>query len=413
MAAQSFADMSSLQGLTQRVYSKTFERLWPDGAMLQKEIPFASAEAIGEKYVQGVQLTKAHGMTIAPSTATPTLNAAVTTKTAQALVDGYQSILRDRISYITASRILKSKNPSRALKSGTGTIIETLRLSHIDKLEAEFLYGQMGLSTVASTSGGTDIVLTAAEWGPGIWVGSEDMPIDVYIGATAVKRGTFNITGVNFDSRTLSLNTNAGIIAGDTIYYAGTFGQEFAGIHKILTNTGSLFNIDASQYSLWKATSYAAGGALTFAKLLSANSRSRSRGQRGKIKVLVNPATFVDLVDSIEQKRDFGGQKPAGYSPTKVEIGTESIVVYAPTGTMEIVVHDMVKAGYAYGLMLDTWKRIGSSDCTFEIPGRQGEYWWDLQEVAALEIRSFADWAPFCVRPAAQFIITGIVNTNG
>lgn len=412
MASQQFADLTTLQGLTKRVYSNTFERLWPDGAILQKEIPFASSEAIGERYVQGVQLTKAHGLTIAPSSSTPVLNAAVTSKTAQALVDGTQSILRDRISYVAASRILKSKNPERALKSGTGTVVETLRLSHIDKLEVLMLYGQMGLATVASTSGGTDVVITASEWAPGIWVGSEDMPIDVYNGA--VKVGTFTVASVNFDTRTLTLNTNAGIVAGYTLYYAGSFGGEFAGIHKILSNTGSLFNIDASQYALWKSTSYGFGsGAATFAKLLSANSRARSRGQRGKIKVLVSPATFVDMVDSIEQKRDFSGSGPAAYNPNQVKVGTESIQVYAPTGVMEIVVHDMVKAGYIYGLMMDTWKRIGSTDTTFEIPGRSGEYWWDLQEVAALEIRSFADWAPFCVRPAAQFLGTGIVNTNG
>lgn len=412
MASQQFDDLSTLQGLTRRVYSNTFERLWPDGALLQKEVKFSSAEAMGELYIQGVQLTKAHGLTVAASSSTPTLNAAVASKSTQAQVQGMQSILRDRISYIAASRILKSPNPDRALKSGTATVVETLRLSHIDKLEALMLYGQMGLGIIATVPNGTDITIVPGEWAPGLWVGTEDMPIDVYNGVTKV--GTVTIVSVNFDTRTLTLSSSAGLAATNTLFYAGNFGGEFAGIHKILTNTGSLFNVDASQYALWKSTQFAAGSAsLTFAKLLSANSRARSRGQRGKIKVFVNPATFVDMVDSIEQKKNYANPGANGYSPNQVKVATESIEVYAPTGTMEIVVHDMVKAGYAYGLMMDTWKRVGSTDTTFEIPGRSGEYWWDLQEVAALEIRSFADWAPFCVRPAAQFVITGITNTNG
>lgn len=410
MPAQAFADLASLQGLTRRVYGDTLERLWPDdGAMLQKEIKFSEAEAIGERYVQGVQLTKAHSFTMAPSTATPTLMAAKTTKTAQALVDGYQSFMRDRISVIAASRIMKSKNQERALKSGTATIFETLRLSHIDKLEALFINGTTGLGTV-DTLDGDFCELTDASWAPGIWVGGEDMSVDVYRSTTYI--GTYTITFVDFDNKRLELNTTAGIAAGDVLHYEGTYGNTFSGIHDILSNTGELFDIDASEYSLWRSTQFPSlGRALTFVDLLSANSRARSRGQKGKIKVLVNPATFVDLVNTIEAAKTYDG--PNGYKPTKVDVGTEAILVHAPTGKMEIAIHDMVKAGECYGLLMKTWKRIGSSDVTFQIPGTDGEYWRELQDVGALEIRSFADWAPFCSRPAAQFWITGIVNTNG
>lgn len=413
MAAQAFADLTSLQGLTKRVYADTLERLWPDdGAMLQKEIKFSEAEAIGERYVQGVQLTKSHGFTMAPSTSTPTLVSAKTTKTKQALVDGYQSFMRDRINVITASRIMKSKNPERALKSGTATIFETLRLSHIDKLEALFLHGQKGLGAVDSITDSNTIKLTAATWAPGIWVGGEDMTIDVWDSALTTKRGTYTITFVDFDNKQLDLNTSAGISAGDVLFFEGCQGNEFAGIHKILENTGSLFDVDASQYSLWRATQFPSlGRALQFVDLLSANSRARSRGQKGKIKVLVNPATFVDLVNTVESAKTYDG--PRGYTPTKIDVGTENITVHAPTGLMEIAIHDMMKAGECYGLLMKTWKRIGSSDVTFQIPGTDGEYWRELQDVGALEIRSFADWAPFCARPAAQFWITGIVNTNG
>ena len=61
-------------------------------------------------------------------------------------------------------------------------------------------------------------------------------------------------------------------------------------------------------------------------------------------------------------------------------------------------------------LSIDEWYRVGSSDMTFKRPGQGEEFFRDLENSAAYELRLYTDQAVFCMSPGKNVIITGIVN---
>lgn len=406
----SVADVqTSLNGNFKYMYADQIQKLKPEDIHFLDDLPFTEAQKIGRLYLQPVLLTLSHGITFAPSSAVPQLNSSVTSQMLEAQVDGFQSILRDQISYEAASRAASSR---AAFKDATQLIVENMRVSHMMKLEIQELYGQVGLCTVASTSLNV-ITVPPATWGPGIWTGAEGMPISIY-SAAGVYRGDCTITVISLELKQLTVDAlPAGTVATDVIYFKGAFGNEPAGIHKILANTGLLFNIDASKWNLWAAYAFnCSGGALTFNKIIQGCAKARPKGMRGAIKLYVNPSAFADLVNEIEAARGFSATNQ--WSPNQIERGTQNLVYHGVNGTVEIQVHDIVWGGNAYGLIMDgSWKRIGSSEVTFRLPGRpQDEFFMELENTAAYELRSFADFAPFCCRPGANILFTNINNTT-
>ena len=90
-----------------------------------------------------------------------------------------------------------------------------------------------------------------------------------------------------------------GVVATDVIYRLGAYNNEFAGLHKIMTNTGVLFNIDAAQFSLWKANEYdcspSTPSALSFDKIQEAITLSVEKGLDSDVVCLVSTKTWADV----------------------------------------------------------------------------------------------------------------------
>jgi uncharacterized protein YmfQ (DUF2313 family) len=62
---------------------------------------------------------------------------------------------------------------------------------------------------------------------------------------------------------------------------------------------------------------------------------------------------------------------------------------------------------------MDDFKRIGGSEVTFKIPGKDGEeFFTQLAENAGYDIRCYTDQALFCKALGRQALITNIVNAN-
>jgi len=400
--------LGTLNGNFKYVYGDNVVKVKPEDIILTEDIPFEQKARLGRQYLVPVALVYPQSFSMTSSSNVLNLNTSVAGTWKEANVDAYQSILRDQMSYVAASRAASSK---AAFKNETQIMVEFVRSSHMIKLEVLMMYGQSGLGVVSTVATDT-LTMTTANWGPGIWTGTEGMRTEIRTAAGAFKK-IATIVSVDLDNRTITLSAGegAGVVGTDVLYFENNFGNEFAGIHKILTNSGTIFGIDASAYNLWKATNYSAGAAtLTFEKVIRAAAQARPKGARGKIKLYVNPKTFADLENTIEA----GGVRHAdqSYSPNIIERGTQNLKFYGAGGIIEIQVHDIIWEGYAYGLIQDgSWMRIGSTDTTFEIPGQPGNYFIHLPQQAAYELRSWADYAPFCQRIGGNFIISNIVNT--
>ncbi len=399
--------LDTLNGLFKEVYAKDLEDLIPDGVKLLQRIPFAKKEyQPGNFYHQPVVLGMEHGVTFAAGGDDAfALNAPISGQIKDATVRGTQLLLRSALGYKSAAA--SAEGGAKAFKPATKFLVGNMLRSITKKLEIEVLYGQMGYGTVSSVASNV-ITITTAEWAPGIWGGAENMPIEIRNSAGSVSRGEATITSVDFDNKTITLNTVlAGVIATDVIWHKGAYGNEFAGIHKIITNTGSLFGIDAAQYTLWKGNTYSAGSAaLSFNKIQDAIARAVEKGLDSDVMVLVNPKAWADLLNDQAALRMYD----QSYSPSKSENGSKELSFHGQNGKIEVVPSIYVKEGYAYILSMDEMMRIGASDVTFKRPGKGDEFFRELENNAGYEMRAYTDQALFCFAPAKNVLINAIVN---
>jgi hypothetical protein len=167
-----------------------------------------------------------------------------------------------------------------------------------------------------------------------------------------------------------------------------------------------MFNINVGSYNLFKGNSYPVAGPLSFANMPKAAARPVEKGLDSKLTVFVNPRGWADLLNDQAALRKYD----SSYSPVKVENGSKSIVFHSQNGDLEIVPSIYVKEGYAYGLALEDWSRVGSSDITFKRPGQGEDFFRDLENSAGYEMRLYTDQAVFCCAPGKNILLTGIVN---
>lgn len=334
------------------------------------------------------------------------LNPPVSGQIKNAQVRGNPKVLSSYLGYNAASRAAAGKE---AFMEATKYLVGNMIKSMTKKLEIEMLYGQMGYGVVASVSGST-ITISTAEWAPGIWAGAEKMPLEIRDATGATSRGEFVVQSVDLTARTITLTAAAaGVVATDVIWHKGAYGKEFAGIHKIITNTGALFGISAADYNLWKGNTYSASsGALSFTKINNALALAVEKGLEGKVLCLVNPRGWANINNYQAALRKYDGS----YSSKKLENGTQSLVFYSQNGEIEIQPSIYVKEGYAYVLAVEEWMRVGSSDVTFKMPGDTEQFIRHRESSAAFELRVWTDQAIFCAKPGLNVLISDVVNSN-
>lgn len=432
--ASVYTTPSVLTGLFKEIYGDSQVSLLPDNAKIQKLIPFVSRDKeLGNKYHQNVIVAYEHGLSYASSTdGAFALNDHISMQTQDAQIQGSQMLLRSALSYDAAAR---ASNGKKAFAKATSMIVENMVESVAKRLEVAMIYGQaangLGNGDTAavvgdSVTGSVTLTLDAAEWAPGIWQGMEGARVTCKVSSSFY--GPFAIDSVNFDDRKVVLkaateskgqDAGTGVIANIAsqsdvkIFYFGSVkiadgsSREMVGLDKIITTSGTLFNINNTNYGLWKGNSATVTGALTLGKILKAINKPISKGLDEDVVALVNPDTWSDLATDLAALRQFD----QSYSPAKGENGVESLVYHSQNGKIEIVSHSCVKAGDCFVMPPKRFKRIGAIDVTFKTPGREEEIFFNLPDNAGFELRAYTDQALFCEAPAKCLKISGFTNT--
>lgn len=395
--------------------------LCPNGVILQKEIPFDSAEALGLKFAQTVRLSYPNGFThqVGDGTAGAfSFQNARPGAQGRAELLGYQTLLRDQMSYEDAAKLVKGGKQSFA--KGIPFFTEGLQKSMKKRIEAQCIWGAQGVGIISGTpstihTSNKLITLTTASWAPFIWGGNEGMEIDAYNGGSLINTNA-PLVVVTSDpvARTVEVSGNAtdlGNLANThTLYFRGAKGLEMTGSHGILNNSGSLFNIDASVYSMWKGTQYApTSGAFTFQKVKKGIAIGVSKGLDEDVLLLVHPSTWDDLNSDIAALR-----RTDKSEVTKVEIGTEEIVYKSQNGSTRVMASGFMKEGFAHSYCNPKayWKRLGAADVSFNMPGMGSEMFLHLPSNAGVEFRAYTHQAIICLAPAKQILFSNIVNTS-
>lgn len=423
-----YTDITQLNGLFKEVYGDDIVNLVPDASKFTKMVPFTQKDKEnGNFYHQPVILSYEHGFTYAAAGAGAfALNTQVPMTMKDAQIVGSQVLLRSAISYDTAYRASNSK---KAFVETTKLVVDNMMESVAKRLEIQSFYGQVGIATLSARTNidatHSRYTVTLKEWAAGIWAGLETAQIDVFQANLSTKinsNGPLNIDSVDLAARQFIVSgVAADITALDsyvnsnpdlaTVFFlgansAGTF-QEMAGIKKILTNTGTLFNINASTFTLWKGNTYSSGNAaLTFGKVIDAIAEGANRGLSEDVTVFLNPKAWGNISTDQAALRRYG----ANYSPAKTQNGSESVEFYSQTGKVTLVPHIFIKEGDAFVLPLKRVKRLGATDVTFRRPGRPDDIFLELTGNAGYELRLYTDQAVFIETPARAVLVNNIVN---
>lgn len=400
--------VSTLNGLFKEVYADKIENLIPEGTKFMQKVPFsARKKELGSLYHQPVILGLEHGITYAgPTDDAFSLDDAISGVIRDATVQGSQMMLRSRLGIAAASRAAGGE--PKAFENATKFLVRNMLRSMARRVEVGLFYGGVGIGEVGSLPGGNVIGILTAEWAPGIWAGAEKMKVDIYDATSTTLRGTAEVASVDMDARTITVVAlPGGTVVTDKIYFKSAKGKEAVGIHKILTNTSTLFGIDAAQYNLWKGNEIdLSSNPLSFARVQDAIARAVEKGLDSDVCVFVNPRTWSDLLTEQTALRQYD----SSYKTSVAESGHQEITFYGQNGKVEIVPSIFCKEGFAYVLCLDELLRIGSTDVTFKRPDQGDTFFRELENAAGYELRAYSDQALLCFSPGKNSLIKGIQN---
>lgn len=417
---------STLDGLFKVVYGEGPIKVVPEVAILQKEIKFQKVDKIGKSYNFPVILSNEAGVTyLAAGAGVTTLNDAIAAQLKEASLDANQIIIRGQMDYEAAAKAVTSKE---AFKNASELLVENLMETGSKRLEMAMLYGQSatGLGTADSStnvnSTSTNVLMLASGWAPGIWAGAENAVVNFYKVSdntlvSSAANADFIVTSVAYDTRVIKFTgtatgitaLDAALLAGDCyIHWKGAKGVEPIGIDKIVTNTGSLFGIDAAVYGLWSGSSYGFAGAASSSKIINMVGLAVSKGGlMEEVSVLLSPKTFTNLSGTMTDNRRYNG----GQKETTGVAGFENIILMGPNGKIVLIPHPMVKEGECFAVPFKRFKRVGSQEFSFETPGRQNELFLHIPDKNAYELRLYGAQAIICTTPAKCVKGTGITNS--
>jgi hypothetical protein len=419
-AAPATTVAGNLNGLFKQVFADRLLPLVPEFAILQKLVSWTEAEKVGRYYSQPVVVSSEAGFTYLGITGSvATLVNPLAGQVQEAQVYPSELNLRAQLSFASLTRAAE-KGP-RAFERESKFKVEDMNGAIRKRLEIAMLYGQSGIGTVStSTYDGstyTNVVLTDASWAGGIWAGMEGAMLDSWNGSSRRNAAAtpLVIAKVNASAKTLSFSGDqtANVAANDVLFFynarsGASAYNEMAGMQAILSNTTStIFNIDASLWSLWQGNVVSSAGNLSLAKLQTYVALAVNRGLMEKVAVFLSPKGWAQLANNEAALRMYD----RSYSGKQAENGFEALRFHSQNGLMEIYSHPLVKDGDCFLVPIDLLMRIGSVDVTFARPGVESEdivYFDRVPGTTALELQAMADQAIFLPKPAHGVFVSGL-----
>lgn len=423
--------LTTLNGLTKERYASGVVNVVPDQDKVLKMTKFSMKDRIGAHYNQPVILSNEQGITFGNSSSTLPLSlnnsVAMTMQNAQ-----LQSMFFALRGQIGVDAIIRTASKDQAIEDALELLVTNMVESETSYIESELLYGSVGIGSTGTAAftanSGVLETVPVQDMAAGLWSGKENATIQFYNGASLVSSGSdsvFTIVLISYNATTPSSSTIqvSGSATGCTalhaltgtnltIYWNGAYGIEFPGIAAVASNTGNLYGISGTTYSLWAGNTFTCNSApLTFGKVQEGVGVAVAKGLMGKAHLLVSPPTWANLLNDQAGLRRYTGEGSAKFSN-----GAEEIEYSSSNGTLVIVPHPYVKTNQAH-LVPDLgtrWKRIGSVELAFN-PGVEDpdKYFVMLQNSLGYETRLVSDTSLFIeTAPARCVQFSAITNTT-
>jgi hypothetical protein len=397
------------------------------GFTLLNRVKFDGSTTLGSEFVEQVWLTGEHGFTYGGTGGTKrTLNSSEVAESQLATLQPNSIYFRSEVVIDLMSRA-RSKGEA-AFEGYVTALLRNSKKAFDKRLEIAMRYGGSPIGTLTSaTDAGTTSVLTitAGSWMPGAWLGSRNCAIDAYEGSTKLNQdGDLNVTIVNMSAKTVTVVGDADDInaivasgtsgSGVTLYFKGAYGLDGTGLRTIANlTTGDYLGISADTYKdVWNGTQVTWDVSTTtfnWTLLQTGLEQMASRGMEGDVYVDVPLNVWGQLNSSLAALRAID----SSYSVEKAEQGhgVDAISYHAVTGRALIRPSSYVKFGDVMvspdpsedSSML---RRIGSSNVTFETPGKGGEMFKFIDDTNTVEWRAFSDQALYLPAPRNAGLFT-------
>ncbi len=410
MAVNAANTKATLDGLLKDVYGDKLDNLRPDFGVLVGKIGFREAKKTGRDYVESVQLTHEHSVTYGAGL--QTLANVVPSIVDDAKVRGSAMTLRTAFSYDAAANMASDKG---AFIDATKFRFQNLMESATYRLELQMLYGSSELGIVASADNtAKTVTVNAATWAPGIWAASEGAPVTIVNAAGNVTRVTTAVVSVAGATRVLAVTPGSDlstVVAGDRIIFAGALNNEMVGLRAICaagtaSGPAALYGINSAAYSMWQGNLAPVGAAnLTLKKIYDGLVPAVGKGLMEDVVVLVSPATFSTLANDEAALRRYTATTKKG------DRGVDAIQFTGANGSIEILIHPMVREQEAMAFPIKKAERIGASDLSFKTPGNGGDLFLQLPDQTGYEARLYSEQSIFLPAPARCTLFTGISNS--
>lgn len=372
-----------------------------------------------------------HGQTANVDGTAFALNSAVDSVLQNAQIDGATLALIGNIPYDVS---FKSRNGAGngsnggAFRTAFELKTDLLMKSMEFYREISLLYGCGTASTITADLGvvfsvtgtnlngaaGMQVTFTTPTWAPGMWTNMIGAKVDfMNAGGTAtVANATgVRVAAVNADTKTVQFINDAGgggvAATGQRIIPTGWFQKSCVGTEAILQNQGTLFNINAATYPLWKSLQIdLAGTTLGRAKILGIMARLFPNGLTQGGKLFVCGPTFADLAEEADLLQRFTGN-----TDEVKRQGANNLQYKSPAGTVDVALHKYMKQGEAMFFPAGNGKRVGSTDITFR---GEGDDWFflELPSNAGCQLRTLSNQAPFLTMPFRCAYIKNITNST-
>jgi hypothetical protein len=334
----------------------------------------------------------------------------VTTANHHGLIVGDTVLFKDDVGSVTATSgtlvtVPTAKTFTMACSSGTTAALTACTISPFVKRS----------STTAW------YYIDRSQWSTGLWAGKVGAELQFYKDddTTLISSSTdavFTISSIDPVYKRIGLTGSAtGVTAliavtktdfdgGIDVYFNGTKGKDFLGIDKIITTSGTLFDIVNTTYTLFKGNEYTASGALSLNQIIAATENAVAQGLMEDVCAYVPISAWNTLAATEAGLRRYD----SSYKNNIAENGIQKLAFYGANGKIEIEPHPIVKAGEVFIIPKKQFIRVGSTDVTFQTPGMDStEIFLQLPSNAGYEVRAYADQALLCMAPAKCTKVTG------
>jgi hypothetical protein len=424
--------------LFKKVYGKQHD-LVPNDQLIEKDIPWQESMMVGDEFIEDVVLGCEVGITLGGSgQEVVEINSAIAGAVKQTKVKPYMSILPSVVPFTTISR--SAGAGEKAFFQATKFVTKNNLKSHNKFLEIFRIYGQSAeklgrvsyytgtyrgaafttgtgtLNGITFTTGvnttSKNILFKPGTFAAGHWVGMKGVKVkQIDSSDNVVASG--KLTAVNAKYGYITVDFVPVVASSETSHRLCFDGmeslKEMIGIQKILTTNGTLFDINNAQFELFRGNSVSNGGKkLSLPKLQEFIADAvNGGGLEGDVTVYVNPRTWTSLSNTEAGQRVYD----QSYKSSTATNGFMDIEYFTQTGRLTIKAHRLMKEGDAAVLMLDTWKRSGSAQVGFRVPGMdagEGDLIRALENQTGYQFKSYADEYIFCHAPAQNIWITDI-----